>query len=81
MWTDTLYCSHMMQMGMCWVHYDEEETWDLVENVSVGMVLFINDEKIVMTMTRNLKEEGYCDTPTIIPLGCVKELYKLTEDA
>lgn len=78
-WEDALSCTHMVQEGMCWVHYEPNEEWELVVNMTVGIILHIDNTKVVVTMTKNQKEEGYCDTPVIIPLGCVTHIWRLEE--
>ncbi len=76
-WVDALSCRHMDNQGSCWVTYDDNETWDLATNVTVGHVLHIDDDKIVLTPTVSISAHNHCDTPLIIPMGCLTHFWSM----
>lgn len=76
-WVDVLTCRHMEMQGAAWVHFAENETWDLPVHLTVGYVLYMDAEKIVVTGTQSLSAENHVDTPMVFPLGCITHLWKL----
>jgi len=76
-WVDVLTCRHMEMQGAAWVHYDENETWDLPVHITVGYVLHMDDEKLVISGTQSLSAERHVDTPMIFPLGCITHIWTL----
>lgn len=77
-WVDVLTCRHMEMQGAAWVHFDDNETWDLPVHVTVGYLLHMDDKKIVVTGTQSLSAKNHVDTPMVFPLGCITHIWLLT---
>lgn len=78
-WVDALTCRHMEIQGAAWVHVAEDEAWELPHMTTVGYVLHVDEEKIVLTSTSSLACAGCVDVPLILPIGCVVSLVILND--
>lgn len=76
-WVDVLTCRHMEMQGAAWVHYHEDETWDLPAHITVGYIIYLDETKLVLTGTTSLSAENHVDTPTVFPLACITHFWTL----
>ena len=74
---DVLTCRHMEMQGAAWVHYADNETWDLPVHITVGYLLHMDTEKIVVSGTQSLSARNHVDTPMVFPMGCITHIWTL----